>query len=124
MPQGSQLMIVDDDRDIRETLREILEDEGYSVSTAGNGREALQFLRYGVVPELILLDLMMPVMSGWEFRDEQLGDPRLAPIPVVVLSATPDVHQTAAALGAASWVRKPFEMGEVIEVLSSLITPA
>lgn len=113
----TQVLVVDDDFDIRDTLRELLEIEGLRVSIAANGREALQRLRDGVRPAVILLDLMMPEMSGWEFRGEQLRDPRLADIPVVILSATPDVRKTAEELHAAGWVRKPFDLDELIELV-------
>src|SRR5262245_13335746 len=83
------VLIVDDDHDIREALSQVLGDEGWVVATAADGREALDYLdaHRDALPEVILLDLMMPVMSGGEFRAEQLKDPSLAPIPVVVISA-------------------------------------
>jgi CheY-like chemotaxis protein len=117
----TQVLVVDDDFDIRDTLRELLEIEGLRVAIASNGREALQRLRDGVRPDLILLDLMMPEMSGWEFRGEQLRDPRLAGIPVVILSATPDVGKTAQELKAAGWVRKPFDLDELLEMVQERV---
>jgi len=113
----TQVLVVDDDHDIRDTLRELLEIEGLRVVSAANGREALQRLRNGVRPDVILLDLMMPEMSGWEFRGEQLSDPCIADIPVVLLSATPDVRKTAHELRAAGWVRKPFDLDELLELV-------
>ncbi|MBC7545053.1 MAG: response regulator, partial [Candidatus Sericytochromatia bacterium] len=80
------ILIVEDDIDIRETLAEILADEGYSVASAANGLDAISYLQTEAMPCVILLDLMMPVMSGWEFRAKQQQDPTLAGIPVVVLS--------------------------------------
>ena len=81
------VMVVDDDDDIRESVSLLLSDEGYDVITAPNGAVALHELNQGVHPSLIVLDLMMPVMSGWEFRDRQLHDANLATIPVIVLTA-------------------------------------
>lgn len=87
---GDVVLVVDDDDDIREALRDLLETEGYRVVCADNGREALDALRGGVHPCIILLDLMMPVMDGWQFRTEQKRDPKLAKIPVVAITAAAD----------------------------------
>ena len=81
--------MVDDDPDIRDSLREVLEDEGYEVACVGNGREALDHLKTASPrPCVILLDLMMPVMDGWQFRREQKQDADIADIPLVVITAT------------------------------------
>ena len=82
------VLLVEDDIDVREAVADTLDEAGYRVSPARNGQEALDMLRSGAVqPRVILLDLMMPVMDGWQFREEQLRDPALASIPVVALSA-------------------------------------
>ena len=82
------ILVVDDDESLRETLCEALQDEGYTTFGAGNGREALSYLRSAAEPPcIIFLDLMMPVMNGWQFREEQKRDPALAPIPVIVITA-------------------------------------
>jgi CheY-like chemotaxis protein len=81
------IMVVDDDDDIRETLVGLLEDEGYPVKAFPTGRDALDALLAGLEPRVILLDLMMPVMDGAEFRRAQLADPKLAPIPVILITA-------------------------------------
>jgi two-component system response regulator MprA len=110
----TSVLIVEDDRDIRECMADALEVEGYSVALAANGREALDQLRGGVFPDLILLDLLMPVMSGWEFRQEQLADPLLSGIPIVVVSASspgglrPDRH-----------LPKPFGLDELLEIVAA-----
>lgn len=82
-------MIVDDDETIRQLLAEILVDDGYNVIEVNEGRAALDYLRREAAPDLILLDLMMPVLDGWSFRQEQLRDPHIARIPVVVMTAGP-----------------------------------
>src|SRR5204862_4129108 len=81
------VMVVDDDDDIRETLAGLLEDEGYEVAAFPTGRDALDALQGGMAPRVILLDLMMPVMDGAEFRRAQLADPALASIPVILITA-------------------------------------
>jgi CheY-like chemotaxis protein len=82
-----EVFIVDDDRDLRDSLRDVLEDFGYHVQLAANGAEALERLRSGTVPCLILLDLMMPVMGGAAFCAERAADAALRQIPVVIFSA-------------------------------------
>jgi CheY-like chemotaxis protein len=84
------VLVVDDDDNLRETICDMLVGEGYKALAACNGQEALSVLRANAPPCLILLDLMMPVMNGWEFLDAQIKDPVLALIPVVVLSASHD----------------------------------
>lgn len=81
------VLIVDDDNAVLDGLGELLESEGYSVSRATDGRDALRQLRTGLHPCVILLDLMMPGMDGWDFRQEQVRDPDLRDIPVVVITA-------------------------------------
>src|SRR3954469_1683244 len=94
------LMVVDDDTVIRESLADVLQEEGYSVVTAIHGEDALTKLRGGMpVPCLILLDLMMPVMTGGEFFAAQQADPAIAGIPVVVISADGNVRQKAQPFG-------------------------
>jgi CheY-like chemotaxis protein len=86
-PDRSTLLLVEDDDAIREALATLLGEEGFAVETAAHGRLALDYLAVNPAPDLILLDLMMPVMDGWMFRQEQELDPRLTGIPVVVLTA-------------------------------------
>jgi CheY-like chemotaxis protein len=82
-----QVLIVEDDDSAREALSDCLEMEGFSVAAARNGKEALDYLRGAHVPKVILLDLYMPVMTGWEFREAQKKDAAIADIPVVVVTA-------------------------------------
>lgn len=90
---GATILLVDDNSDILEVIRVILETEGYRVATASNGVEALEQLRDGLVPQLVILDLSMPVMNGWEFRDQQLADPALRDIPTIIYSAVGSVQR-------------------------------
>jgi CheY-like chemotaxis protein len=80
-------LVVDDDVHIRESLSEYLQEEGFDVRSASHGLEALEVARRGPRPDVIVLDLLMPVMDGWDFRAAQLASPDLADIPVVVISA-------------------------------------
>ncbi len=113
------ILVVDDDAAIREALAEVLEDEGYQVRSAANGREALQVLRASAAaPAVILLDLMMPVMSGWDFRVAQQQDAALAGIPVVVLSADRDVAAKAAAVRAQGYLPKPVSLDSLLDAVS------
>ncbi|GEJ57746.1 response regulator [Anaeromyxobacter diazotrophicus] len=110
------VMVVEDDVCVRELVMEILGAGGFTAVGARNGQEALQHLRQGLIqPALILLDLMMPVMDGRQFRAEQLEDPRLARIPVVVMSASDDGE-----VRAEGRVAKPFELQALLDVVSRL----
>jgi len=112
-----EVMVVEDDFAIRETLRELLEEEGYRVTQASNGAEALARLRESKTPKLILLDLMMPVMDGWEFRHAIEGDPRLADIPVIVISADHGLDQKIDAMHVEGYLAKPFELERLLETV-------
>jgi CheY-like chemotaxis protein len=116
-----RVLLVDDDVDIRETLCEALEEEDFVVTTAANGREALESLKRGPRPAVILLDLMMPVMDGWSFRHEQMEDPNLRQIPVVVVSAagfSADTIRTE--LGDVDLVPKPVHYLTLLETLGRI----
>jgi CheY-like chemotaxis protein len=115
VPHADKLvLVVDDDPDIRSTVREILEDEGYHVLDAANGLEALRRLRAGSSPDLILLDLSMPIMSGAEFRSEQRKDPALSSIPVVVVTAVGSPDMKVSPLEVAGFLRKPVHLDELL----------
>jgi two-component system chemotaxis response regulator CheY len=114
----SDILIVDDDYAIREMLTEVLEDAGYSVRSAENGAQALKQLRERAeLPRLILLDLMMPVMTGWEFHREQQSDARLAAIPVIVLSARPGLEREGFAMAVAGFIPKPMNVGSLLDLV-------
>jgi two-component system chemotaxis response regulator CheY len=109
------VLVVDDDRDIRDVLTDALEAEGYAVVTASDGQEALDWLRSGVArPCIILLDLMMPRMDGVQFRTELLNDSGFALIPVVVLSADPSAIVAARSLSFAGSLRKPIPLDALL----------
>lgn len=118
--RDAYVMIVEDDTDIREALTQILEDEGYRVASAGNGLDAIGLLRGRERPCLILLDLMMPVMNGWQFRTEQQRDTALADIPVVIISADGAARRETVASGVQGFLQKPIELDELLEVVSRL----
>jgi CheY-like chemotaxis protein len=111
------VLVVEDDFDLRDALVPILEYEGHKVVSAANGREALDQLHGMPAPSVILLDLMMPVMNGEDFRAAQLRDPRLASIPVVVLSAHPRAEEQAARMGAVGCLKKPFDVDALLDLV-------
>jgi len=114
------VLVVEDDFDVRESITDILEHDGYDVRCAGDGREALDLLDAGPTPALILLDLMMAGMNGFQFRAEQRRRPELAAIPVVILSADRQIENKAHELGADGFLRKPTKMSELLAVLHRL----
>jgi CheY-like chemotaxis protein len=116
-PPGKKVLVVEDDFLLRETLSLILAGEGYQVPCACDGRQALERLHNHERPNVILLDLMLPGMSGWEFRRRQQEDPSLANIPVIVLSAMPNASQEAASLGAVGCLQKPVETRQVVDAV-------
>ena len=115
MTVPAPIFVVDDDTDLRETLGELLLEEGYDARLCENGRVALEQLRRGVRPRLILLDLMMPEMNGWQFREAQLEDAQLRDIPVVVMTASRgfDGHGIA----AEEILYKPIGLGELMDAV-------
>lgn len=121
---SGRVLVVDDEADIRETIIEILREEGFDAFGAHNGRHALDLLAgLTQIPDAILLDLRMPVLDGLGFRSEQLKDPRLAGIPVVVISANARVREVAEELGAVAHLRKPIDLEALIAACQAL-TPA
>jgi CheY-like chemotaxis protein len=106
------VLVVEDDPEIRAALKELLEEEGYKVAQAGNGQEALDFLEKGGRPCVILLDLMMPVLNGWQFRAEQKKRPALEKIPVIVITAAGD--RPASSVDAQRILYKPLHLASVL----------
>lgn len=120
-----QILIIEDDASIRDMLTECLADEGYSTAAACDGRQALDLLAASAaLPELILLDLAMPVMSGWEFMDVQQRDPRLAAIPLVVLSADSSVARRADLGAGVRVVPKPVDIGALLDTVAGYVRGA
>lgn len=118
--QNKSIMVVEDDFFIRDMLVELLEDEGYTVTSAANGREAMLQLRAsGELPGLILLDLMMPVMDGREFRQEQQHDVLLQAVPVVVLTASSDSEPLPASFEPAAYLPKPINLKGLLDTVAA-----
>jgi CheY-like chemotaxis protein len=108
----ARVLVVDDELDIREAVTEVLSFEGHEVITACEGSEALQKCQ-ALQPDLVLLDLMMPGMNGWEFRLAQLRDPSISEIPVVVLSALGRVST----IDALAFLPKPFGLDDLLDLV-------
>ena len=118
------LLIVEDDRDIRMDLADFLDSEGFQVLQAVNGREALEVLRNSnPIPDLILLDLMMPEMNGETFRREQLKDPRIKGIPTIVISADLFAFPTMRELGVQHCLRKPIDLDRLMALIQAPADP-
>ena len=109
------ILVVEDNDDVRDMMAITLELEGHRVLTAANGRQALVLLESGIEPRLILMDLMMPVMNGWELRSALLEDPRFKDIPVVVISAIG--QETVDQLEAGMYLPKPIDVDTLLDVV-------
>jgi CheY-like chemotaxis protein len=117
------ILIVEDDDEIRELLAEMLGDRGYVVSTARHGKDALELLRTKPEPNVVLLDLMMPVMDGWQLRAEMLADPKLATIPVIIVSGAADLQDGSEMLKAARVLTKPVKWPVLLESVRNHASP-
>jgi CheY-like chemotaxis protein len=117
-----RILIVDDDKDYRECLQTYLEFEGYQALPAADGVEALYRLRRSR-PDLVLLDMMMPLMSGAQFLARQQSDPSLSRIPVLVISASDDAAREAQGLGAAGVFRKPVDFDQLAAAIRERVGP-
>ena len=119
-PQRSRpILLIEDDAEIREALIEVLGQLGHQTVGAGNGVEALSYLHANPAPCLILLDLMMPVMSGVEFRTRQLAEQALGSIPVVLLSAQTGLEQSATAMHVAGHLTKPIDLDQLVAAIET-----
>jgi CheY-like chemotaxis protein len=116
----ARILIADDDPDVRESLRLLLEFRGHSVQEARNGQEALGRLDGAAPPCVILLDLMMPVMDGWQFRRAQLRNPAFADVPVVVISAVPSHLQRTNELAVHRVFTKPFDYDALLTEVETI----
>jgi CheY-like chemotaxis protein len=114
-------LVIEDDVDVREVLGDTLTDEGYQVVTAENGAEGLAQLRGMRDPCLVLLDLLMPIMNGWEFRSRQFADPRLRDVPVIVMTATTNIPE--AKIQANAFLQKPVDLDVLLRTVSQHALP-
>jgi CheY-like chemotaxis protein len=115
------ILVVDDDSAILELIAQVLIDEGYNVITAGDGRAAVALARMRH-PQLILLDLMMPEMNGWQVIAALKSFNPTRTIPVILLSARRDLAETAADLGATAYLEKPFDLDELVQHVQEYVT--
>jgi len=113
------ILVVDDNSEVLEVLRLLLEGEGYAVETAANGAEALEQLRAGLKPSLIILDLTMPVMDGWQFRAEQLADEELSKIPTIIYSAVGSLD-AARSITSDGTIHKGADFAEMLRLVADL----
>lgn len=111
------ILVVEDDRDTRETLARLLEQYGYVVATAQMGADALRQLKAGLPASLIVLDLNLPEKNGFQFRVEQVVDPRLEHIPVIACSAYEEASVASLRLGAVACLRKPFTFAQLLTLI-------
>lgn len=114
MNKPPTILVIDDDDDLRETVCMLLKLAGYRVTAASNGREALDLLEGAEVPNLILLDLMMPLMDGWQFRAEQKKRAKLANLPVIVLTASRNLGKLPIDVDAKDILLKPFASEDLL----------
>jgi len=118
------IVVVEDDSEIRESIQDALETEGYLVKVFKNGKEALDGLHGQTIPSLILLDLMMPVMDGWQFMEARKHLPdTYAAIPVFIVSAVPDPQKVKSA-GATGYIRKPIDLDILLKLVESYYSHA
>ena len=117
--QHKPILVIEDNDDVRQGLRVLLQLEGYTVFTASDGEEALATLRGGLDPCLLILDLTMPSMNGYDFRRQQLQDDRLARIPTIVCSGDGRIADKAHELGAVGFYKKPIEIDEFLHLVSA-----
>ena len=108
------VLVVDDDAEIRQALAELLEDEEYGVRLAANGKEALEMVSGGLRPDVILLDVMMPVMDGWHFLSARLKYPELVEVPIIIISAGQEAEREAYKVGVFEVAKKPLHVDDLI----------
>jgi DNA-binding response OmpR family regulator len=118
-----EILIVDDDDDLRETMANVLSANGFRVQTASNGRDALAQLQAGA-PDLLITDVMMPNMDGWELREAMRSHVELSNLPVIVISALEPRGALLEALRPAVAMRKPFALERLLQHVRALVGPA
>lgn len=114
----STVLVVDDDVDLRETLCDALEAAGHQTLSARHGEEALAVLRSNRSVDMLILDLMMPVMTGWELRERMLADADLVRIPVIVMTAAADLSKTP--IAADALLGKPSSLAKVLDAVAKI----
>jgi len=114
---SKRILVIEDDNSIRELLVELLQSEGYEVSSAVNGLEGLKSLEKNKKPDLILIDLMMPVMDGYSFRSEQMKHPVWSKIPVVVMSAEANAKEKMKNFNITAFLSKPVELDTILKTV-------
>ena len=114
---GKSILVIEDDPLIRGAMRMVLQWEDYRVTCVTNGQEALDFLRASAPPDIILLDMRMPVLDGWEFLEQQKQDPLLADIPVIVVTGSEEL-----VYGSAAQIQKPFHPHQLLEAIRQQMT--
>jgi CheY-like chemotaxis protein len=114
----TQILVVDDDAGSRDALQALLRDEGFSVVAVRDGTNAMEYLRASPLPKLIVLDLMMADMDGWDFRHAQKRDPKLAAIPVIAVSAAGKLPD------ADAQFRKPLDFGKFLDAVKRYVRPS
>lgn len=123
--ESRKILVIEDDNDIRRNMKVLLESEGYEVEVAANGKEGLQVLDGATaLPALIILDLMMPVMDGFEFRHEQQRSSKYAKIPVVIMTADGHVREKQTKLQAEAGIPKPPDIDLVLRVTTEVLAKA
>lgn len=109
------ILVIDDDKEIRESLMDVLTDEGYTVICKENGREGLNYLKGNhPLPRLVFLDLMMPILDGQEFRKEQMSNPAIAHIPTILFSANGQLDKRAIDIGMTDFLKKPIDLDDLL----------
>lgn len=121
---NKRIVIVEDDIDVRETLAEVLSEEGYDTTAFSGGQAALQHLaKLEQMPALILLDLMMPTMDGWDFRREQRLLGALIEVPTVILSADGNIERNMESLEVNGYLRKPIHIKTLLQLVERFCGP-
>lgn len=124
MSSDQYILLVEDDLDISEAIQSILEEENYKVKATFNGKEALEYLNIAEnIPSLILLDIMMPHMNGYEFREAQLQNPKIVNIPTIILSAA-GKHEDIEKFNFTECLKKPLDLETLIDMVKKNISPA
>lgn len=122
MSGSKRIFVVEDDLHIRESLTEVLEIEGFDVFSAVNGQDALDILRSGQKADLILLDLMMPVKDGFQFKAEQEVDPLIQKIPVIIMSANGNMSAKKELGTVKEFLKKPIDLDALLETINKYLS--